>query len=151
VLDGYMLPRYTNKQCLCGYLLSQFSLCRFWLINALHVAVSFLLGVKGSIGVWTQGLSLARQVLYHLGHSTSPVLFLLMNFSAVYFIGQSLQWCWDLRSDFVNWCIRGSTLFFIVARIYTTLEFLVGLLTRGNDNWHPAFTRKWTCCFQKQD
>jgi hypothetical protein len=29
----------------------------------------------GGTRVWTQGLTLARQVLYHLSHFTSPVLF----------------------------------------------------------------------------
>jgi hypothetical protein len=36
--------------------------------------ISFIYLFLGGIGIWTQGLTLARQALYHLSHSASPTI-----------------------------------------------------------------------------
>jgi hypothetical protein len=46
----------------------------YWLCQESMVKINlYLIFLGGSTGVWTQGLTLARQVLYHFSHSTSPV------------------------------------------------------------------------------
>jgi hypothetical protein len=45
----------------------------------------FLFLVGSNTGVWIQGLIIAKQVLYHFGHSGSPqIYFLLSNFSTMW-------------------------------------------------------------------
>jgi hypothetical protein len=49
----------------------------------------------GSIGAWTQGLTLARQVVYHLSHSTCPI-FKIVSHKLFSWAGLEPQSSWSL-------------------------------------------------------
>jgi hypothetical protein len=50
---------------------------RFYVISAMlyrfqHTGLTYFMGWWVSTGIWTQGLELTRQVLYHLNYASSP-------------------------------------------------------------------------------
>jgi hypothetical protein len=74
-------------------------------INPIHFSLIFFHGT----GIWIQGQMLARQAVYHLSHSVSPILFIFVAFVVLILYAKSCvrdqMWiaCNYLRHVFVKW------------------------------------------------